>query len=147
MLAPPPRPAGYPRPRYAPGWPFTPEERKKFIALLRKGSRAGETADILRGIQEHIRDYYRAWNKRQDRVPRRQEKLIWDALGAGPGKRGPKSHDRKFVEDVIGELVGHFRIRPGERLETFLIELCKIVEIRRPSIDRAIRETAKYLRS
>ena len=72
---------------------------------------------------------------------------IWDALGARPGKRGPKAHDRKFVEDMIGELVGHFRIRRGERLETFLIELCKMVEIRTPSIDRAIREAARDLHS
>jgi hypothetical protein len=43
--------------------------------------------------------------------------------------------------------MGHFPIRRGKQLEDFLIKLCEIAGIRTPSIDRAIREAARYLRS
>lgn len=50
--------------------------------------------------------------------PRFFKEFIGVFLEVEPQKRGPKSHDRDFVDRVIRCLVGHFRIRRGEQLET-----------------------------
>jgi hypothetical protein len=130
-----------------------------------------QVANILNRIQTLIAWHHRAEIERRERakLPRkelvarrklkiyrqwaREDPKVFEELicifpdWVEPQKRGPKSHNRDLVDRVIMSLVGHFPIRRGKELENFLTKLCEIAEIRGPSIDRAIREAARYLRS